>query len=746
MDMAPEKPLPLETLMPFKSPQQGASAPSAKMESDEHQDDADDDSQQEDEVSDPGKQRKRPKRSRACIACRNMKIRCLPVEGQEACLGCSKVNRECIMPGPARKRQKTVHKVAELEKKINALTDALIAKSQANPTPPSDSPASARLDSQSDITRTSTAGTTADAQRYDSEVQRYAKAGVASRNLALSTSKLDMAFCPMEQQQPPEPYVDVIERGMLDFDTAAAIFNHYNSTLRPLYPVISFPSYVKASDVRTARPMVFLAILTVTSPAIRPDLQHDLVAELSKQLSERVMFMGEKSLELVQAMLLYTTYYTRSRYAKDLAFNQYIHAAAVMCLDLGMGKRYPHKVNRDEVEEAEVRRTWLACYYFATNVSILLRHPTLVRWTPYIEESVSILSKPDALPGDRWLASLCSLIHIGEEVSIVFSMDDPTSPISFMESKTQYHLKAFEKQLAQWKQVVPPEVDKRLVEHLYGSINLYIHEIAIHHDHNVDDFRMEPFRITETAPSGSFVTPAHVDALTTCLDSSHRVLNSYLKLDLETSRSTPNLVIVWNTYAEVALIKLHGVLNAPDSMFGSIFMPDLKVDYYLDAIIRKLQEVSANSRWPPAEAFVYVTKKLRSWHSHKRAPYLDDGPGASQQAPQTDAQRQDRVANNVLQGIGHNKLGLPEKWGPQNFQTGDVPIPTGESQTQNPAVTAGDGGYGLEMFGASQTSDLNAAYHAANYNLDWNDLNFSQDELNVMDNYMNDQGWMGYLI
>ena len=58
------------------------------------------------------------------------------------------------MPGPARKRQKTVHKVAELEKKINALTEALIAKNGANPTPPNDSPANDRTtETQSDFTR-----------------------------------------------------------------------------------------------------------------------------------------------------------------------------------------------------------------------------------------------------------------------------------------------------------------------------------------------------------------------------------------------------------------------------------------------------------------------------------------------------------------------------------------------------------------------------------------------------------------
>ena len=669
------------------------------------------------------------------------------------------------MPGPARKRQKTVHKVAELEKKINALTDALLAKNAANPTPPSDSPASYRMDAQSDITRTSTTTAQSEGQNAVEMLKNREPAfsgGVATKNLA---GQLDMKFCPTGPSQSVEPYVDIIERGILDMDTAATMFNHFVANMSPHFPIVSFPLYVKASDVRTARPMVFLAILSAASAAFRPDLQQDLVAELSRQLSERVMFMGEKSLELVQAMLLYTAYYVRSRFAKDLAFNQYIHSAVVMCLDLGMGKRYPHKIDRNEVEEAEDPSNLAGLLLLCLKVSILRTCTVLllissvfhffydihrlVRWSSYLEDSVELFSRPDAQLGDRWLACLCSLARITEEVSIVFSLDDGTSTISFSEMKTQYHLKAFERQLDHWRASVPEAVDKRIVDHHYHSANLYIHEIAIHSDHDVDDFRPEPPSRTKP-PTGSFVTTAHIDALTACLDSSQRVLNSYLKLDLETCRSTPNLLIVWNTYSIVALIKLHGVLHAPDSMFGSIFTPDLRVDYYLDAITTKLQEVSANQRWPPAEAFIFVTKKLQSWHTHKRAPYLVDVNNISQielmNENSSEAEKNENTADNLIRRIP-NAQGLPENWGGAKAS----PTTTTAASYNNlvPPTTTTAGGDSQQMFWASQggiTSDLNAAYNAANYNIDWNDLNFSQDEMNVFDSYMNDSGWMSYLI
>ena len=72
-----------------------------------------------------------PKRSRACEACRGLKVRCQPDESNYdgPCKRCAKAGRKCIVTVPSRKRQKkTDSRVAELEKKIDALTASLQAR------------------------------------------------------------------------------------------------------------------------------------------------------------------------------------------------------------------------------------------------------------------------------------------------------------------------------------------------------------------------------------------------------------------------------------------------------------------------------------------------------------------------------------------------------------------------------------------------------------------------------------------
>lgn len=85
------------------------------------------------------------KRSRACEACRGLKVRCdmdlnTP---NEPCKRCKKAGRQCIVTQPSRRRQKKSDtRVAELERKIDALT-AVIAQQNGPPYPTQHQPQSA---------------------------------------------------------------------------------------------------------------------------------------------------------------------------------------------------------------------------------------------------------------------------------------------------------------------------------------------------------------------------------------------------------------------------------------------------------------------------------------------------------------------------------------------------------------------------------------------------------------------------
>lgn len=364
--MASDRPLPVESLLPFKQKRssetrsilQDAQAvdPNPSRQSPESQD--------EDEAS--GNERpKLQKRSRACVACRNMKIRCLPVDGQEACRSCAKVNRQCIMPGPPRKRQKTVHKVAELEKKINALTDALLARGQhtentsTEASPTKDAPTnSSSVPAGTEETRTDES-THNDMDHYQRSIVERAAGGAYATEISKDCGSYVL------EPAAKDSYIDVIERGELTIESATAMFNYWMEEMCPSCPIVVFPPGTGPQEIRTKRPITFLTILAITSPKIEPSAQPSLTVELNRQICERVLFHGDKSLDLVQAMLLNCSYYIRPRSARDLAFNQNISSAIVMGLEIGIGKRSKLKPS-SPIEELELCRTWLACYQAST--------------------------------------------------------------------------------------------------------------------------------------------------------------------------------------------------------------------------------------------------------------------------------------------------------------------------------------------------------------------------------------------
>ncbi|KIW19662.1 hypothetical protein PV08_00236 [Exophiala spinifera] len=730
--MAVEKPLPLETLLPLNSnrspgdfrhallPQRQELGVDSQSPASAEEDDG-----TENEAGPP----KRPKRSRACVACRNMKIRCLPVEGQEACLACSKVNRDCVMPGPPRKRQKTVHKVAELEKKINALTEALLAKQQAEPSPPTTSPEKDQTSSASSVPSAieesvNSAG--------DSWTPKPAEKIIEPQPHPVDSTTM----CPFAVVSTvKDDYVDVVDRGIVSMESATTLFNHWKHHMSQNCPIVLCPADIQAHTARKQRPMTFLAILLIASTTMMPSVQPTLATEVGQQYGQRVLFHGDRSMDLVQALLLQSQYYVRPRTARDLAFHQYAQAALTMSYDLGIGKRSRVRRPMTDQEHLELARTWLAACCTNISVSTVLRLPTAARFDAHAEDCIQVLeSSPYSLPGDRWMVAQARLSRIAQEISETFSMCDPTADLNFTDSRTQHHLKYFRRQLDEWEKSVDPSVDKRMVSLQRCSIDLYIHEVALHWEHSIDDWR--PGNIEHERKEPETITSVHIDALATLLSSSHKLLDNYLSFDLFLVRNLPNLYIVWVAYAMVVLIKIHWIVFGPGSLVNSIFATEIKTDYYLDSIINKIAQVTAEGRCPCADAFRFVFMKLKTWHRHLGGSMNSD----DEQGHDAEARRQRGAAQffrseplTLLQNMSKDETSSSN---PERAQV--HPVTSTSTSLSYQRYMMADGYLG---------TNLNAAYDAASYgNTNWDEFNFSTEEMDMFDVYMANSGWMGYLL
>jgi hypothetical protein len=444
------------------------------------------------------------KRPRACEACRQLKVRCEPDNDHPngSCRRCAKAGRTCVVTAPTRKRQKkTDSRVAELEKKIDALTASLQASRGTETNTSPETPA--HRDQEPTVPRRwlgggpppvrPNASPSLGAKRTHTGENKPKELGLrfgtgvfaafstdtklnqdSERNaIAAPWSSLqNQSADPIMRMDSSHEFADIIDRGVVDVETASRGFDRYLRDIAPILPVVVFPAGTTMASVRQSKPTLFLAIISISIGVWQPQLVMQLTHEVHRVLADKVIVKGEKSTELVQAIVVSCIWYVPPDHFEELKFFQFIHMALVMALDIGMGRRTAKKgiqqlgLLKDimgkkpiimDPDSVETRRLWLGCYFLAVNAAMALRRTLLCRWNSYMDECIEIVQhSPDSLPSDQLLIHWAKLSHIAEEVGFQFSMDDPISGVSLSDPKVQYALKGFEKQLDQWRADIAP--------------------------------------------------------------------------------------------------------------------------------------------------------------------------------------------------------------------------------------------------------------------------------------------------
>jgi hypothetical protein len=90
-------------------------------------------------------------------------------------------------------------------------------------------------------------------------------------------------------------------------EAANALFDAFKATMMPNLPFVIIPSDLSAEDIRQTRPVVFLTALTASLYDNMP-LQRVLEDEVKSVISDRMLFNGEISFDLLQGLLIHITW------------------------------------------------------------------------------------------------------------------------------------------------------------------------------------------------------------------------------------------------------------------------------------------------------------------------------------------------------------------------------------------------------------------------------------------------------
>ena len=314
--------------------------------------------------------------NRSCEPCRAAKVRCQMGSSVTAtkCQRCQATNRGCVfiarLPRKPRKRTDTL--IKELEQKLKAVESSLL-KPPGQTGPYSWSLADAAFPG-SRSSRTPCAG----GSDNDSEARDALNDSSKALDRQPSTGRPPPTdYCPYKD--PSTSAGDVVSRNVLSLSRAEGLFTGFVDHHMVKFPLVVLPAGTTAAEVRSSKPTLFLAIPAAASGSSDPSLFRALNVELLMDFAQKIMISSMKGLELVQAMLIMAAWYFPPDRFEDLKHYQYIHMAATMAMDIGLGEvtetlspaasgtrpsphGSPESVAEADVTEIDKCRTILSCY------------------------------------------------------------------------------------------------------------------------------------------------------------------------------------------------------------------------------------------------------------------------------------------------------------------------------------------------------------------------------------------------
>ncbi|GAA5948572.1 hypothetical protein JCM21900_005176 [Sporobolomyces salmonicolor] len=278
-------------------------------------------------------EKKGPKQ--ACMACRSIKMRCVPLANEARCARCNRLDKECVWTTPQKRGRKprTVtlppgyeppagaslnSKSSPATSQAPTLTAHSRSNSEAFPPPPlSLQPTASASNStaQPQLPAVSAFGSASESPIFDSpsahsepggsvslslvEVARAKEAALAGlRGGSSSTPTAQAPHGESVARREPDP----IDLRLLSEFEAKQLIDHFHSTLNSF--IILLDRHLHTLDfVRRTSTVLLTSMLAVSSKFFRPDLYPSLLMQ-AKQLTGRAIVEGVASLGLIQSILL----------------------------------------------------------------------------------------------------------------------------------------------------------------------------------------------------------------------------------------------------------------------------------------------------------------------------------------------------------------------------------------------------------------------------------------------------------
>ncbi|KFY62633.1 hypothetical protein V496_04491 [Pseudogymnoascus sp. VKM F-4515 (FW-2607)] len=528
------------------------------------------------------------KTERACKPCRDLKVRCLPCPGGgNICQKCQRSGACCIFEElKQRKKRKAPddHTTVEvLEAKLSDLAKQLEA----------------------------------------SNAQLQTLQGSSSENLSPENPSLSSYAAPFASSSSGTQIADggsvdqddhVIEQllgcGILTTDTANAYILKYRQMCE-YSPFVVIPEGATTESLRQDQPFLLHAILAVSSRE-SPDLQSTLERSLRERLLRTVMIEGEKSIDLLQAILIYLTWEHFFHIPKKRLFNQLLHVGVSMCIDMGLdigpceassrkvGLQLDHHCLSEGAPDdmffsRAARRVYIGCYYLSSASAWVWRKPNSIHYTEYMMQCAQSLSKDPEYETDTLILPLLQTQRLGDEFQDLLLPANHNYSSSSSLEQVQTHLRTFQ-----------AKIDKVLVDELSDClpISLASHLTKVHaYEMGI----LSKGMVNKERLGGEDVasTSSQLDVMMACLESSRCFVETFLSFSLS---EYPKLAVPqwWGLIGSVYILYVLSIGTPQLPLWDVCVARDkVRLEIYLDLLCYRMQSITGSTAETPAGRDLY---------------------------------------------------------------------------------------------------------------------------------------------
>lgn len=321
--------------------------------------------------------------NRSCESCRSLKVRCLPDPvASDQCQRCAKAGRPCVFVAPQRRRprKRTDSRVAQLEREMRVMRSLLKDRIRGQDSSPESAGSDRENSCEPEFSSNQLLSTISEESLSSISPIYPPSSGSNAFEHGASLSAPSLTPLPTSTSYSPDMASndDVVDRRVISMELADELLAVFIHELTEFCPAVVLPPETTASDLRRSKPVLFLSVIAAASMSVNASVAAMLNRELVRLYAERFFIQGEKSLELVQALLLMVVFYYPPDSPLKLQHYQYIHIAATMALEIGLaskrrissksgrrGRESEHGVLYDE-HMAEQARAILWCYHLSS--------------------------------------------------------------------------------------------------------------------------------------------------------------------------------------------------------------------------------------------------------------------------------------------------------------------------------------------------------------------------------------------